>query len=252
MGEPSGASDDPAVRYREAIRDARQRGPDAFQAWFDDAESAEAAARQGHWTFALQVVTPQVWAHLGSATGGTALEIGYGGGRLLNAACNYFQRAIGIDIHGERDEVERLLRAQGHSNFELIESDGESIPVESASIDFVYSFIVMQHLPRLAVLQAYLDETARVLRPGGVAQIYVGRLASLPLGRRLRWRAFRSLELPEVPANEMSLYVGTRTARSLARKAGLRVVATGRSYKRAPDGGSKPGGQTGLTLLKPL
>jgi SAM-dependent methyltransferase len=219
-------------KYVEAVRRAREQGPEAFRAWFDP------AAAHGYWDFAVHVLTPEVLRRLERPYELTALEIGYGGGRLLNAACSFFGEVVGVDVHEEEDEVRRFLAAEGKANFRLVRGPGDSLPVEDGSVDFVYSFIVLQHLPSFAVFERYLRETARVLRPRGVAQLYYGRLG----------RPFGVAERPEVPANDVSLLVGPWTARRAARRAGLRAVGSGRSFRHVPDGYPRRGGQLYLTL----
>lgn len=230
-----------AHRYAEAIGAARAEGADAFQAWFDDSSSEEDSIRHGFWDFALHVLTPAACARIARPGEATALEIGYGGGRLLNAAATFFGRAIGIDVHGEAPTVEEFLRRQGRENVALVQSDGASIPVEDGSVDFVYSFIVLQHLPDHGAFVSYLRETRRVLRPGGTAQLYYGRLASRNPRRRYR-------EI-QAQVNHVSLELAPRHARRLARDAGFAVLAEQVSYKRVPDGypGAR-GGQAGMTL----
>jgi SAM-dependent methyltransferase len=220
-------------KFVEAVRAARRVG--AFHEWFDP------SGERGHWDFAVHVLTPEVCARIERPYELTALEIGYGGGRLLNAACDFFGDVVGVDVHEEEDEVRRFLAARGRTNFRLLRGPGDALPVEDASVDFVYSFIVLQHLPSAATFRRYLEETARVLRPGGVAQLYYGRLAS-PFGH---------VERPDAPVNDVSLLVGWWTARRLARGAGLRVVGSGRSFRNVPDDYPLRGGQAYLTLLKP-
>jgi SAM-dependent methyltransferase len=230
-------------RYSKAIRDARDAGGDSFQSWFNRADSEEAAFRQGFWDFAFHILTRPVYEHIEGPGALTALEIGCGGGRLLNAAAEFFGHAIGIDVHGELDAVGEMLAARGRTNVTLLQTDGTRIPVDDASVDFVYSFIVLQHLPRFDALVRYVEETHRVLRPGGVAQLYYAKLHSHDPRRRYR-------EI-DAPVNHVSLAVAPRELKRLARAAGFTVVATGGSVKRAPDGHpDKPGGQVHATLLK--
>jgi SAM-dependent methyltransferase len=231
------------TRYADAIHAACLRGEDAFQDWFNSAESADAAIRAGYWDFALHVLTPAVCAHLPEPSSATALEIGYGGGRLLNAAATFFGRAVGVDIHGEQSAVRGFLDRQGRTNAELVTTSGDTLPVETASVDLVYSFIVLQHLPRHDVLVRYLAETSRVLRPGGVAQLYYGRLRSR--------NPFERYRESDVDANQVSLAVAPRHMRRISREAGFRVVARGTSYRNVPAGYPGERGIQGcVTLLK--
>jgi SAM-dependent methyltransferase len=230
-----------AGRYADAIHDARVQGTDAFQSWFDDSPSEAESVRRGFWDFAFHILTPAVVARIAQPAEATALEIGYGGGRLLNAAACFFGRAIGIDVHREAAEVEAFLHRHGRENTELLQSDGASIPVESGTVDLVYSFIVLQHLPDHDSFASYLSEARRVLRSGGTAQLYYGRLASRDPRRRYR-------EI-DSPVNHVSLELAPRHARRLARDAGFEVVDERRSFKRVPDGYPKDrGGQAAMTL----
>ena len=62
-------------------------------------------------------------------------------------------------LRGNIRKVETFLRSQGKSNFELIKTFGRTIDVESETIDFIYSFIVLQHLPSFSVHESYVKET---------------------------------------------------------------------------------------------
>lgn len=230
-------------RYSEAIRGACRQGADAFQSWFDTTTDEADALRRGHWDFALHILTPKVCELLSEPGSLTALEIGYGGGRLLNAAAAFFGHVKGVDIHDEQEAVRALLDRLGRTNTELLRGSGD-IPVTDESVDFVYSFIVLQHLPRFDAFIRYMRETFRVLRPGGIAQLYYGRLSS-------RDPRVTYIEIEGEP-NDMSLVMTPRAVRGVCRKAGLRVVDSGASYKRVPDGyRDSTGAQSYVTLVKP-
>lgn len=230
-------------RYADAIRDARAEGADSFQSWFNDAGSEEEALRRGFWDFSFHILTPEVCAHVDDPGSRTALEIGCGGGRLLNAAAHFFGHAIGIDVHDELDAVRATLAARGRENVTLLQTDGLTIPMDDSSVDLVYSFIVLQHLPRYDALVRYLEETHRVLKPLGVAQLYAARLQTRDPRRRYR-------EI-DADVNHVSLQVSPRHLRRLSRSLGFEVVGGARSYKRAPDGyPHAQGGQFAVTLVK--
>jgi SAM-dependent methyltransferase len=231
-------------RYADAIHAARNAGDDAFQNWFNKSGTVDESLRRGYWDFAFHVLTNEVVGRLSDPGSLTALEIGYGGGRLLNAAACFFGAAIGVDVHGEEAAVAALLAEQGRRNVELFHTEGRTVPVPDESVDFVYSFIVLQHLPSLAVLESYLAEAHRVLRPGGVAQLYYGRLTG-----RSRLRGYR--EITDAQVNHVSLALSPRYAARLCRRAGFSVVGRGGSYKNVPDGyPSVRGGQGYVTVVK--
>jgi len=99
---------------------------------------------------------------------GRALDFGCGAGRLTHALAAHFEHAIGLDIAPSMIDKARELHADiPDLEFRLNASDRlES--VESASIDLVYTRLVLQHMPP-RYQRAYLGEFVRVLRPGGVA-----------------------------------------------------------------------------------
>jgi SAM-dependent methyltransferase len=230
-------------RYATAISAARQRGDSTFQNWFDRAENAEAAVVQGYWDFAAHILTPTVVELLERRSDLHALEIGCGGGRLLNAACSYFQTVVGVDVHDDLDYVDAFLRGRGRTNFSLARTNGDALPTGNASVDFVYSFIVLQHLPTWANLVSYLEETYRCLKPGGVAQLYFGRL-------RPPRRPLRGYEEIDSAVNHLSLLVSPRRVQRTALSLGFRVVDAGVSDKTGPGGGRGRGAQGYVTLLK--
>jgi SAM-dependent methyltransferase len=96
-----------------------------------------------------------------------ALEIGCGLGRVAKSLAERFDRVIGVDISPEM--LERARQLVDEPRVELLLGDGASLAgVEDASVDLVLSFTVLQHIPDPKVIEAYLREAGRVLRPGGV------------------------------------------------------------------------------------
>jgi SAM-dependent methyltransferase len=206
---------------------------------------------RGYWDFSVHILTPRVCKFINRPQEKTALEIGYGGGRLLNAACGYFKHAIGVDIHDENEFVEEFLRGLGRSNFQLLKSEGCNINLADGSVDFVYSFIVLQHLPDLGSLLGYLHESYRALKPDGVAQLYFGKFGKLPLKQRILRFLAGYEEISDVEVNHTSLVVRIAKMRRFCRLAGFRILEAGTSYKSVPDGfSSSGGGQNYVTLLK--
>lgn len=114
-----------------------------------------------------------------------ALDFGCGVGRLTRALEGRFQEAVGIDISEEMIRLARELNPGEKPSFELnTRSDLTQFP--SDSFDFVYSALVLQHLPRKELVRSYLSEFLRVLRPGGLAVFQT--LSHIPLARRIQPR----------------------------------------------------------------
>ena len=200
-----------------------------FLRYFNDADTPQQSWVSGSWDFSCHILKPALARQLGEPFDKVALEIGYGGGRLLHAACRHFRHVIGVDVHGQAAMVRTLLEQQGVSNFELHQTDGRSFPVASGSVDLVYSFIVLQHLPSMDALERNLQETRRVLRSEGAAILYFGYLPSRPW----RWHGVRDLAAHQ-PARtrEVTLRLTMPSARRLLGRAGFRTLQMRRSTKR--------------------
>jgi SAM-dependent methyltransferase len=118
---------------------------------------------------------------------GLAVEIGSGLGRVCLALADRFDRVIGLDVSPEMVRRARELVGDPRVTFEV--TDGVSLRgVASGGADLVLSFTVFQHIPKVAVIERYLAEAARVLRPGG---LLVFQWNNLPGARR--WRVRRSV-----------------------------------------------------------
>ena len=85
-------------KYAEAIKVARLQGLEAFHNWFDKSGSLYELTLRGFWDFSFHILTPAVQKFIANPERKTAMEIGYGGGRLLNAACHFFSKVIGINF----------------------------------------------------------------------------------------------------------------------------------------------------------
>jgi SAM-dependent methyltransferase len=92
----------------------------------------------------------------------TVLEVGPGDCALSVMLAGQVRQVYGLDVS---DEITQRITLP--SNFQLILSDGTSVPLPSESVDLVFSNQLMEHLhPDDAVEQ--LEEVCRVLRRGGV------------------------------------------------------------------------------------
>ncbi|HEX4309050.1 MAG TPA: class I SAM-dependent methyltransferase [Acidobacteriaceae bacterium] len=96
---------------------------------------------------------------------GAALDFGCGVGRLTQAMGRRFAACVGVDISEEMIRRAEGLNPYAHCSY--MTSVTKWLLFAEESFVFVYSNIVLQHMPRkLAV--GYLREFVRVLEPGGV------------------------------------------------------------------------------------
>lgn len=96
-----------------------------------------------------------------------AVEIGCGLGRICAALRERFDEVVGLDISAEMIERARTMVTTPGVRFEV--GSGSSLaPLTDASADLVLSFTVFQHIPDPEVIEAYLADAGRVLKPGGL------------------------------------------------------------------------------------
>ena len=100
----------------------------------------------------------------------TFLEIGAGIGRMTEFIPMLFRKVIGIDISGEmiKQGKERL---KVRDNIELIETDGNTIPLKNDSVDVAFSYLVFQHMKSKEMVESNFKEVYRVLKPKGLFKV---------------------------------------------------------------------------------
>jgi SAM-dependent methyltransferase len=101
-----------------------------------------------------------------------ALEVGCGLGRILRPLSERIARVYGVDISVEM--VEQARRAlTDRPNIQVALTRGRLDQIPDASLDFVYSFIVFQHIPSKKAVEVYVREADRVLKGDGVFRFQV-------------------------------------------------------------------------------
>lgn len=97
---------------------------------------------------------------------GAALDFGCGVGRLTQALARRFASCIGVDISQQMIQKAELLNQFAGCKY-IAHSDAR-LPFADESFSFIYSNIVLQHVPQHFAEQ-YLREFVRVLAPDGIA-----------------------------------------------------------------------------------
>jgi ubiquinone/menaquinone biosynthesis C-methylase UbiE len=99
---------------------------------------------------------------------GRAMDFGCGVGRLTQALCQEFSKAVGVDIsYSMIENAEKYNKFVDRCEYRVNTTD-DLAQLDDASFDFVYSNISLQHSPPEASSK-YIAEFFRILRPGGVA-----------------------------------------------------------------------------------
>jgi SAM-dependent methyltransferase len=97
-----------------------------------------------------------------------ALEIGCGPGRLMIPMSRRFGEIHGVDVSDDMVALARQrLREIPSAHVHATSGDGLGL-FPDAHFDFIYSYIVFQHIPSREIVLNYLREARRVLKPGGV------------------------------------------------------------------------------------
>ncbi|MGI8847289.1 MAG: class I SAM-dependent methyltransferase [Candidatus Dormibacteria bacterium] len=136
---------------------------------------AEPGKRGGRWDIGEFFATGRAditelmarFHELGVEPSGRALDFGCGVGRLTEALADHYERVDGVDVseamvRGAREHTTHPGAAHYHANVA-----GNLRLFGDGVFDLVHSRIVLQHVGR-ELARAYLQESVRVLRPGGI------------------------------------------------------------------------------------
>jgi SAM-dependent methyltransferase len=112
------------------------------------------------------------------------LEIGCGAGRVTRALARFFGEVYAVDI--SRHMVRQARQAVApFPRARIFRNNGKDLSVvrrqwwhrfglgEPILFDFAFSCMVFQHIPSRAVIESYLSEVNRLLRPGALFKFQV-------------------------------------------------------------------------------
>lgn len=231
--------------YKRRTAELLEEGGTAFLKFFHD--HLDLSRGQRVWTNQVEkfmdLTTTQV----------AAIEIGYGAGGILLGASRYFDKVVGVEVHGAEDFVTKLLVNNGCENFELKEGDGLTLPVRSNFADLIFSWTSFQHFGDLHVIQSYLHETRRALKKKGIAVYYFGRMRQKGIVTEEMWLQRMEEEKkgegfwtnPKANVNQTNLTMAMWKMEEMAEAAGLEVLE--RTHSGTPE---KVGGQHGVVLCQ--
>jgi SAM-dependent methyltransferase len=101
------------------------------------------------------------------------LEIGCGAGRVTRALGRIFGEVHGVDVSGEMVAQARAAVAD-MPHVHVYQNNGFDLSViPPLEFDFAYSFIVFQHVPSREIIENYVREVHRLLRPGALFKFQV-------------------------------------------------------------------------------
>jgi SAM-dependent methyltransferase len=108
------------------------------------------------------------------------LEIGCGAGRVTRALAELFGELHAVDVSGEMVAQARQAVAE-FPGARVYQNNGMDLTVVPSDkpFDFAFSTIVFQHIPSRDVIESYVREVHRLLRPGALFKFQVQGDASL-------------------------------------------------------------------------
>ncbi len=166
-----------------ARENARYYVNTATREWTDDAffESGERTVQEEILTDMINICQGKDPAEM------TVLEIGCGVGRVTRALAKVFGKVYGVDISGEMIELARR-RLAAFPNAHVYQNNGKDLSVlGDIQVDFAFSSIVFQHIPSREVIENYVRDVHRLLRPGGLFKFQVQGDASLKTSPEDTW-----------------------------------------------------------------
>lgn len=124
-------------------------------------------------------------AHGVNISYGRFLDFGCGVGRMTRAFSQFFSSCTGIDVSDKMVGLARKYNAD-RPQCEFIASSTPNLPFPDKSFDFVFTVLVLQHLPRKSMILGYIAEFIRVVKDGGVVVFQLPN--QVPLRRRIQGR----------------------------------------------------------------
>jgi SAM-dependent methyltransferase len=166
---------------------------------------------------------------------GKALDFGCGLGRLSQALGEKFSAVDGVDISSSMIEQARKLNRQPAKVSFHLNVQPDLAAFASASYDFVFSLIALQHTPS-KFQRRYVADFLRLLKPGGTAQFQTihgrGWRAWVPDGCADTYRKFKHGQKAFIPMYGLPV----ATVKQLIAASGARLIAhKSETHSERPD-----------------
>ncbi|MDE3110078.1 MAG: class I SAM-dependent methyltransferase [Acidobacteriota bacterium] len=142
-----------------------------------------------------RLVVP-VLEHFGFSSGDKVMiELGCGAGRMTHSFASHFATVLAFDASKQMiDHARQLLKNSNNVSFLLVKGAALAGAADQCA-DFVFSYLVLQHLPEEQLVLRYIHEMLRVLRPDGLClfQFNGAMRSSMNWNGRLAWGAIDAL-----------------------------------------------------------
>ncbi len=123
------------------------------------------------------------------------IEIGCGAGRMSASFARRFNRVYAMDLSPEMLALARKVHPDRSNILWLLGNGTDLSCIKSGSVDFIFSYLVLQHLPSEQLVFQYVREMLRSLRPGGIFlfQFNGGFVPTMNWRGRLIWNVVDAL-----------------------------------------------------------
>jgi SAM-dependent methyltransferase/uncharacterized protein YbaR (Trm112 family) len=157
-----------------------------------------------------------VWPHGAQGQGKVLVDVGCSWGRWSMAAARAGYRPIGVDVHLDALSAGGRVSRQVGATCDFVCASADQLPFHSESVDFIFSYSVLQHLDREKVLR-FFREAGRILKPQGRCLVQLpNTIGPYNLVRRIRRGLLRT-----VPGPFEMRYWSRRQISNAVEKAGL-------------------------------
>jgi len=172
-----------------------------------------------------RLVTPFLDRSHWQPEGKSMLELGCGAGRMTRSFSRRFSRVYAFDISTEMLRHAQALYPEA-SNVNWTLGNGTDLSgLADETVDFAFSYIVLQHLPDPAFALRYIQEMLRVVKPGGIFLFQFNSLRTVSMN----WKGRAAWKIVDFP-----WALGfRRVSRGVARLLGLSPEIAGKSWRGA-------------------
>jgi SAM-dependent methyltransferase len=130
---------------------------------------------------------------------GKFLDFGCGVGRMTRAFSHFFVSGVGIDVSEKMVGLAREFNT-GQPKCQFLPSDSVDLPFADKSFEFVFTVLVLQHVPKKSTILRYVAEFIRVAKDDGIVVFQLPN--EVPLRRRIQlrrrlWSWLSSAGIPE-------------------------------------------------------